>query len=160
MKIVVLSDTHSRDLPAQLLSDIEKADLIVHAGDFCALQDLENLRALKEVKAVYGNMDEADLREELPAVTTFSCAGKTVGLFHGEGRGEGVLPLVRERFKGKTVDAVIFGHSHSALCEEIDGVLYFNPGSPNDKVFAPYCSYGILDITEEGIKGKIVKVKE
>jgi len=160
MKIIVMSDTHSRELPDQLLADISQADLIVHVGDFCELQDYRELTKLKEVKAVYGNMDEAALCNELPVLTTFDCGKKTIGLFHGEGRGKGVLPMVQERFKGKKVDAVVFGHSHHPFNEEINGVLYFNPGSPNDKVFAPYCSYGILDVKDSGIKGRIVKVKE
>ena len=58
------------------------------------------------------------------------------------------------------IDVVMFGHSHEPLNEKNGGVLYFNPGSPNDKVFAPYCSYGILDISEKGIIGKIIKVKD
>jgi predicted phosphodiesterase len=38
-------------------------------------------------------------------------------------------------------------------------VLYFNPGSPNDAIFAPYQSYGILEINDR-IVGTIVKVRK
>ena len=39
-----------------------------------------------------------------------------------------------------------------------DGVLFFNPGSPTDKVFAAYNSYGILEINDKKVEGKIVKI--
>jgi len=159
MKIVVMSDTHSRELPQQLLEDASKADLIVHLGDFCAMEDYLNLQKIKEVKAVCGNMDEAALCEALPEQTTFACENKKIGLFHGKGQGHSVLSMVQEEFKGHKVDAVVFGHSHYPFNEEIKGTLYFNPGSPTDKIFAPYCSYGILEIDDSGIKGRIVKVK-
>jgi len=41
-----------------------------------------------------------------------------------------------------------------------DGVLYFNPGSPTDKIFASKNTYGILEITPKGIEGSIVDIKE
>ena len=159
MKIAVMSDTHSRELPRQLLDEISHVDLIVHVGDFCLLRDYLDLKKLKDVKAVCGNMDDVDLCRELPAQTTFTCGKKTIGLFHGEGQGNAVLPKVQAKFKGKKVDAVVFGHSHYPFNEEINGILYFNPGSPTDKAFAPYCSYGILEIDDSGIKGRIVKVE-
>jgi putative phosphoesterase len=57
------------------------------------------------------------------------------------------------------VDVVIFGHSHWPVNETINNVLYFNPGSPNDVVRAPYCSYGIINIDAGKISAKIVKVR-
>ena len=57
------------------------------------------------------------------------------------------------------MDCVIFGHSHQPFNETIDHVLYFNPGSPNDIISAPYCSYGILEVTDKKIVAKLIKVK-
>ena len=53
---------------------------------------------------------------------------------------------------------VVFGHSHHVVNEKVDGVLYLNPGSPNDMVTAPFCSYMILELTDK-IKVDVVKVK-
>jgi len=36
--------------------------------------------------------------------------------------------------------------------------IYFNPGSPTDTIFAPYQSYGILEINGKEIKRSIVKI--
>ena len=40
------------------------------------------------------------------------------------------------------LDVIVYGHSHKALNEVIDGVLLFNPGIARS-------SYGILTIGEE-----------
>ena len=62
MKIGVVADTHSLEISEQLLNDLEGADLIIHAGDFCTLEELKMFRRIAEVQAVYGNMDGAELR--------------------------------------------------------------------------------------------------
>ena len=159
MKIGVVSDTHSHELPAMMLEDFKKVDLIIHAGDLCSLDILENFKKIKEVKAVYGNMDGPEVRCVLPRRQIIPCGKFAIGLYHGEGHPQKLLNKVQAEFKGDQVNAVIFGHSHQPMNEEIDGVLYFNPGSPNDKVFAPYCSYGILEVNDR-IIGKIIKVRE
>jgi putative phosphoesterase len=159
MKIGVVSDTHSHLVPAQLLDDFKDADLIIHAGDFCSVNDLKLFKKICEVRAVFGNMDGLELRQILPEEDIFEVDGVTVGLYHGYGSPERVLDFVRIKFKKNKVDMVIFGHSHQPVNETINSVLYFNPGSPNDVVRAPYCSYGIINIDAGKISAKIVKVR-
>ena len=158
MKIGIVSDTHSRELPSVMMEDFKKVDFIIHAGDFCSLDVLEIFQKMKEVKAVYGNMDGGEMRRVLPRRQIIECGKFKIGLFHGEGHPQMLLSKVQSEFKDVKVDVIIFGHSHKAMNEVIDGVLYFNPGSPNDTVSAEYCSYGILEIDEK-ITGKIIKVK-
>jgi uncharacterized protein len=158
MRIGVLSDTHSKPLPRQLIKDFQGVDFIIHAGDFCDVEDYEGIKKIKDIKAVYGNMDSLKLRKQLPRKQIFSCEKILVGVFHGEGPAATVLEKVRSEFEKDKVDAVIFGHSHQPMNEKINGVLYFNPGSPNDDIFAPYCSYGILDVAANQIQGTIIKV--
>lgn len=158
MKIVVISDTHSLPIPGQLIKEIKTADLLIHTGDFCSLTDFQSFKKLKEIKAVFGNMDDAKLRAVLPEKEIFFVEGIKIGLYHGSGSPKMVLDSVKAKFKLDKVDVVIFGHSHMALKEEIKGVLYFNPGSPND-MSAAYCSYGLLEISEKKLSAKIVKVE-
>lgn len=161
MKIGVVSDTHSLPLPAELLSALQKVDIILHPGDFCTEADLARFTKIKDVKAVYGNMDDASLRKKLPEKQIFTLEGVRIGMFHGEGPAKRVPEFVQERFKKDQVDLVVFGHSHQPLQETIKGVLYFNPGSPNDRVHAPYCSYGIIEIQDGKIlKSEIIKLKD
>lgn len=158
MKIGVISDTHSKSLPEAILCAFRKVDLIIHAGDFCSENILEELGSMAPVEAVHGNMDNSILRCRLPKRKVIECEGIRIGIFHGEGAPSGLLKRVEAEFKTENVNAIVFGHSHQPMNSNIKGILFFNPGSPTDKIFAPYQSYGILDIQNRIIKGTIVKI--
>lgn len=161
MKIGVISDTHSKPLPGQLIQELKQVDLIVHAGDMCAWEDFLSLAKIKDVKGVCGNMDGPDVSRRLPKEQIFSLGNLRIGLYHGEGAPDALLEKVKAHFKDEKVDAVIFGHSHQPFNQKIDGVLYFNPGSPTDDIFAPYRSYGIMEISAQGeIQARIIKVED
>ena len=160
MNIGIVSDTHSKPIPQQLIHDFENVDMIIHAGDFCGENDYKKFYEMKELKAVFGNMDEAKLKRLLPRRQIFKIGAVTFGLFHGEGTAANIFETVQNEFKKEKVNVVIFGHSHQPMNATIKGVLYFNPGSPNDAICAPYCSYGILEIQNDKVKGTILKVKE
>ncbi len=160
MRLIVISDTHSMDLPQVLLDDIGKADLVVHAGDFCDMDVYNRLKALKEIRAVYGNIDGADLRGLLPQKTVFTCESVALGLFHGEGGPDQLLEKVKAAFEARPeVNVIIFGHSHEAFSQVVNGVLYFNPGSPTDSIRPPFRSYGVLEIHGHRVKSTIVRLK-
>lgn len=160
MRILVLSDTHiprvAHDMPEQIYNEIKNVDMILHAGDFVEKSLWEKLVSLKETKAVYGNMDSQALRAILRPKDIVEIGKMKIGLIHGYGAPRDLLETVRHEFSG--VDAIVFGHSHSALNVTKDGVLFFNPGSPTDTIFATTNSYGILDVTDRDIKGTIVKL--
>ena len=158
MKIGVVSDTHSRELPKEMLIELSKMDLIIHAGDFCSLKDYHVFTKLKETKAVWGNMDEPEVRKTLPRKEIMEYDGVKIGLFHGEGAQQKLMDVMQREFLNDKVDVIIFGHSHQPLNQKINGVLYFNPGSPNDTIFSPYCSFGVLEITGGEVNAKIVKL--
>ena len=159
MKIIVLADTHSRSLPQALLNDLPSADLILHAGDFTDPEVYSQLKAVKDIRAVYGNMDGTELRELLPKQAVFDREGVRIGLAHGDGNPEGIIRRLAKMFEGSGVQVIVFGHSHMPCQEMANGVLFFNPGSPTDTVRAPYLSYGILDVKDGKVKAKIVKLK-
>lgn len=159
MKIGVIADTHSKPIPKEILKAFISVDLIIHAGDCCTQEDLDVLEKIKGVKAVLGNMDDFHLRRKLPEKDILTLEGVRIGVCHGEGPSQKVLDFVKENFAKDNVQIAIFGHSHQPCELLIDGVLYFNPGSPNDTITAPYCSYGMLEIDKGNIKHKIIKVK-
>lgn len=148
-EIGVVSDTHlprfGRGLPEELLRGLQGVDLILHAGDLVTLAVLEPLRKIAPVVAVHGNMDGDEVRQALPARRIVVAGGCRIGLVHGDsGRGRTTPERALNSFTG--VDAVVFGHSHAPLCEEHDGVLLFNPGSPTDKRTQRRFSYGVLNV--------------
>jgi putative phosphoesterase len=159
MKIIVTADTHSEDLPQLLLKDIAGADLVIHVGDFADISVYRQLKALKDIRAVYGNMDGLDLRGILPRKAVFKCEDVMIGLFHGDGGPGKMFDNVRAAFVKEKVNVVVFGHSHEVFNQVVDGILYFNPGSPTDTFRAAYRSYGVLDINGGKVKGSIIKIK-
>jgi putative phosphoesterase len=148
IKIAVVSDTHVQtpaDLPQRFLDGVKGADLLLHAGDMLNLDVLERLKKLvPEVKAVWGNMDPAEVKQALPEKEIIQIKQFRIGLTHGSGAPLKIMETVKEKFKNEQVDCIVYGHSHSPQNKVQNGILYFNPGSPTDKVFAPYNSYGIF----------------
>ena len=178
MKIGVLSDTHLfadrgwlntvkqvarntrtlDDLHTLLLNDFQNVDRLIHAGDFVHMEVLEMLREIAPIEAVWGNMDPGSLREILPETTIFEVEGIRIGVTHGDGAPKGIIERVQQRFQHETVDTIIFGHTHRPLNERYHGILFFNPGSPTDRIFAPYNSIGLLEIDNRTIAGKIIRI--
>ena len=177
MKVGVISDTHlsgrgfsfkkianklitrSQEGPEGLLTLIEKhfngVNRILHAGDLIDLEILNLIEGFAPVDAVQGNMDISPVKNHLPIKKVLTIEGKKIGLIHGWGAPTGIVERIRPEFDN--VDAIIFGHTHTPMNEVIEGVLFFNPGSPTDQRFAPFNSMGILEIGSE-IKGTIIKL--
>lgn len=160
MKLGVLSDTHIPDsfnaLPRSVTRELKKVDLIIHAGDFTSREYYEELKKFKPLKAVLGNLDTAELRKYLNVSETFTLATYKIGIVHGSGHPKGVLDIVKKTFDN-TFDLIIFGHTHQAFCEKIGKTLFFNPGSPTDKIFAAFNSFGIIELNDT-INPKIIKL--
>lgn len=162
MKIGVISDTHisgrEKDIPQQVLDAFKKVDMVIHAGDLVDLKVLDKLRSVcKDVRAVWGNMDPYEVRKDLPEKQIIETGKYKIGVIHGYGPPNKITEMVAETFKKDGVDIIIFGHSHTALNEKRGNTLYFNPGSPTDKIFAPWNSYGIIEINGK-IEAKIIKI--
>jgi putative phosphoesterase len=160
MKIGVLSDTHipraCAKLPHEVLEAFKEVDLILHAGDLIEMNVLEELRKIAPTKAVYGNMDEPQVRRALSEKEIIKVNGFTIGLIHGYGPPANLINYIKKSFP-ENISAIVFGHSHSPINEVKGGVLYFNPGSPTDKIFARFNSFGILTVAG-GIKGEIIRI--
>ena len=158
MIIGVLSDTHSLALSVKLLEALKEADLIIHAGDLCDQGVLTVLKKIAPVKAVQGNMDDSLLKRKLPLKEFFKVEGVQIGVYHGHGQIRDALANAQAQFKDMPVDIVICGHSHQPFNQKIGATLFFNPGSPNDAVRAPYFSCGKIVLDKGKIKADIVRV--
>jgi uncharacterized protein len=153
--LAVISDTHlprgSRALPEECLARLRAADLILHAGDFMTAGVLADLRTLgPPVEAVQGNVDDYELRAQLPTARMVVAGGARIAMLHDAGPAEGRLGRMRARFPD--ADALVFGHSHIPLHErdEATGFQIFNPGSPTDRRRQPTHTMGQALIGEDG----------
>jgi putative phosphoesterase len=151
MRIGVVSDTHATSfaqLPDTILTALAEVDLIIHAGDFTTKDVLDGLRRLGEVKAVWGNMDSAELKRILPEKELLVIEGRRIGIIHGWGSPYGIDDRVGGMFED--VDIIVYGHSHYSQNEVKKGILFFNPGQAKN-------SFGILTVGKE-VKGEIIKL--
>jgi len=163
MKIGVIADTHipikALKVPEKVLTAFKKVDMIIHAGDLINAKTITQLeKSCPNVLAVCGNMDEHDLKETLPEKQVLKIGKYKIGIMHGWGHPNSITKVLKETFKKDKVDIIIFGHSHNPINEMIDGILFFNPGSPTDTTFAPYNSYGIIELNDK-IDARIIRIE-
>jgi putative phosphoesterase len=136
---------------------LRRVDLILHAGDFAAASVLAELRALgPPVHAVYGNADEAALRETLPRELVVEAGPARIGLVHIPGPKAGREERLLRRFPG--CDAIVFGHTHLPVVERHDGVWLLNPGSPTERRRGPFHSFLRLRVESRGLVPELVRL--
>ncbi|MFH9247365.1 metallophosphoesterase family protein [Streptomyces lydicus] len=150
MRLLLLSDTHlpkrAKALPPQLLDDLPRADVVVHAGDWVDTATLDLLEArAQRLIGVYGNNDGPELRARLPEVAYAELDGVRLGVVHETGPAQGRERRCAERFPD--LDVLVFGHSHIPWDSLTDGRLrLLNPGSPTDRRRQPYCTYMTAEV--------------
>ena len=147
--IVVLADTHVADenaLPVRLLEDMERADLVVHLGDFTGVDLYRRLRGRYPLVAVRGNGDSHNELLQLPLRADFAVGDHRLTAIHGHVGGK---TAHQSAAAIGDADVVLFGHSHLPASERLGGRLLFNPGSPTRRRFVPFCSYGILKVGQQ-----------
>ncbi|HNX82099.1 MAG TPA: metallophosphoesterase family protein [Candidatus Omnitrophota bacterium] len=162
MRIGVISDTHipdrAKEIPQKALEAFKNVDMIIHVGDLVEMSVLKQLKSVcAHVRAVAGNMDPAEIKNKLPERDVFKVLGHTIAVVHGWGAPGKIQEVIAAALKEANPEVIIFGHSHTPCNETHDGILFFNPGSPTDNLFAPYLSVGILEINDT-ISGTIIKV--
>lgn len=156
MEIAILSDTHLREgrsLPIYVWEQLNKVDLIIHAGDLINMGLIEELARVAPVRAVCGNCDGWDV--SLPERDIVECESLKIGIIHGNsGRGKSTPDRALNAFEDSPVNIIIFGHSHVPFIEWRNGILLFNPGSPTDKRRERHYSMGLLSILQGQIQAK------
>ena len=160
--IGVISDTHlHRGNPGLALTSVVElfrrfqVDLIIHAGDVNAIPALEVLSGVAPVMVVRGNNDDADVLDVAPAEIEFRVGKFKFAVLHGHGGGVPARAEARIRFAGK-VDCAIFGHSHIPMIENVDGSIFFNPGSAEQRRQHPHFGIGLISVTVDRIDPELI----
>jgi putative phosphoesterase len=162
MRVAVLSDTHAprfwKSCPPAVARLLDHAEVILHAGDVCTPDVLDELSQWAPVHAVRGNNDGIDVAEwGAPDTLTLELAGLPVAMVHDSGASSGRPARLRRWFPDARL--VVFGHSHIPWNEQHDGQRIFNPGSPTDKRRQPRGTAGLLVIDDgELVSADIVAV--
>ena len=135
-KILLLSDTHGH-LDERILKYAAEADELWHAGDIGTTAVSDSLKKVKPLKAVFGNIDGAEVRKEFPLNKRFMCEEVDVWITHIGGYPGRYSPAVKEEIKANPPRIFISGHSHilKVMNDKKLGVLHMNPGAAGKQGF-------------------------
>ena len=129
-KILLISDTHGY-MDNAILKHVEKVDEVWHAGDIGDLKVTDAIKNLKPLKAVYGNIDDAQIRTEFPEHQRFLCEDVAVWMTHIGGYppkyNSRILPALNEN----PPRLFICGHSHilKVIPDKKRHIIHMNPGA-------------------------------
>jgi putative phosphoesterase len=121
---------------------LERAQLVLHLGDFTAFSVLEELRSLAPLEAVRGNMDEPKLALSLPERRVVEAEGLRIGMVHDPGPAAGRHERLLVRFP--ECDVVVYGHTHLPELTRVGETWIVNPGSPTERRRAPSHTLAVL----------------
>lgn len=129
-KILLLSDTHSY-IDATILKHVKQADEVWHAGDIGDLAVTDAIKALKPLRAVYGNIDDSKARVEFPEHNRFMCEGVDVWMTHIGGYPNRYNPRVKPEIYNNSPRLFICGHSHilKVMPDKKLNLIHMNPGA-------------------------------
>lgn len=131
MKILVLSDSHATLRIMREAVVAIKPNAIIHLGDF--FDDGEVIREENmhiPFYSVPGNCDKYRMYQPRPESLCCAVYGVRVYMTHGHNHyvKSGLYSLVKDA-KEANAQVVLFGHTHTPMCEQRDGLWVLNPGS-------------------------------
>ena len=132
----MLSDTHAH-MDDRILHYAKQADEIWHAGDIGTLEVTDQLKKIKPLKAVFGNIDNAEIRKEFPLNNRFMCEEVDVWITHIGGYPGKYSPAVKEDIRKNPPKVFISGHSHilKVMSDKKLNLLHMNPGAAGKQGF-------------------------
>lgn len=144
-RLLLIADTHlpkrARQLPEQVWSAVDDADVVIHAGDWVDVSLLDDLeQRASHLVGVWGNNEEPDLRARLPEVAREVIDGIRFAVVHETGQATGREARCDAAYP--ETDVLVFGHSHIPWDTVTpNGLRLLNPGSPTDRRRQPACTY-------------------
>jgi len=151
-KIGVLSDTHGV-VARQVFTFFKDVDEIWHAGDM-GRGVLEELQEFKPVQAVYGNMDDYDMRYKVQGTALFKCEEMKVLMTHIGGWPGHYPAAMLEVLKSEKPDIFVCGHSHilKVMWDKDLNLLHINPGAAGHSGFQKVDTLVRFDVDGKEVK--------
>jgi len=145
-RVGLVSDTHGLLRP-EVLAFLRGSDHIIHAGDICEPELLEQLRQLAPLTAVRGNNDLGVWAEALRERETLQLEGVRIHVIHD---------LAQLDVPPAGVQAVVSGHSHKPQVDQRQGTLWVNPGSAGPRRFKLPIAAGELLVDGSAVSARLV----
>jgi putative phosphoesterase len=149
MLIGVISDTHGLLRP-EAVAALRGVEHILHAGDVGDSTILATLREIAPVTAIRGNVDVLGACAKLPATDVVELGDRLFYLVHS-------VHDLDINPKAAGIAMVVSGHSHKALVQVRDGVIYFNPGSAGPRRFSLPVTLGFVTV-EDGVEASVMEL--
>jgi len=129
-QIILLSDTH-HTLDQRFFPHFEKADEIWHAGDIGDLSISDKLKYFAPLRAVWGNIDNQNIRADFTEILYFKCEEVNVMMTHIGGYPGKYNKKILSIIQKVKPDLFISGHSHilKVIYDKENELLHMNPGS-------------------------------
>ncbi|MCX6239015.1 MAG: metallophosphoesterase family protein [Bacteroidia bacterium] len=152
-RIGLLSDTHGY-LDDRILAYLGECDEIWHAGDIGNAETAQKLSTLKPFKAVSGNIDGNDLRQEYPVRLRFVCEEVDVLMVHIGGYPGHYSKDIRKEINSLSPKLFISGHSHllKVIYDKKFQLLHINPGAAGIQGFHQFRTIIRFSIDKSEIK--------
>ena len=155
IRIGLIADTHGL-LRADVHRALAGVSMILHAGDVCGDEILDELQLIAPTWAVYGNCDlpgDPRLVERLDV----EVGGVRIHVSHGHELGRPGAARVAAAYDA---DVCAYGHTHRQLIERVGERLVVNPGAAGPRRFDLVPSVAILTIRDGRAEAELVTLAE
>ena len=160
-KILLLSDTHGH-VDDHMIKYLKKSDEVWHAGDIGTTQVTDTILSLKPLRAVFGNIDNHELRLSFPKELLFECEDINIYMTHIGGRPGRYAKGISEKIKSIKPKIFICGHSHilKIQYDKVNQLLFINPGAIGKHGFHKVRTMVRFEIEKSDIKNmEVIEVK-
>ena len=125
-----MSDTHGL-CDKKIEKYLTDCDEIWHAGDIGSLDVVNRLRSFAPLRAVYGNIDDQNIRHEFSEFLSFDYEGISVLMTHIGGYPGKYYPGIRKELYDARPNLFVAGHSHilKVMYDDALECLHINPGA-------------------------------
>ena len=160
-KILLLSDTHGH-VDDHMMKYVKESDEVWHAGDIGTTQVTDTIASLKPLRAVFGNIDNHELRLSFPEELLFECEDINIYMTHIGGRPSRYAKGISEKIKSIKPKIFICGHSHILRIQydKVNQLLFINPGAIGKHGFHKVRTMVRFEIDKSDIKNmEVIEVK-
>ncbi len=127
MKILVVSDSHGKNVYLEQAYEKTQPDMLIHLGDLEGSERFIQSHVSCPVEMVAGNNDYFS---ELDGEKMITLGGYKVLLTHGHRyRVHFGTETIKDWARDKGANIVMFGHTHRPLLDTSTDVIALNPGS-------------------------------
>lgn len=155
MKIGILSDTHGY-LDPRVFEYFATCDEIWHAGDIGSPDIIFQLQQFKPLVAVFGNIDDRNIRSLVPEEQWIEREGLRIWITHIGGSPPHYNPNVRKILSQQIPDIFVCGHSHILKVlrdQQHHNMLFINPGAAGQQGFHTHRTIVRMELKDGKVTG-------